>query len=275
MAVRVFCRAATTCVCLLTLLGAAACNEETGVRVTSMQFNGVKAVKPSQLKSVLSTGASSKLRGGRSATSSRAVRRRPEADRRLLPRPRVSRRADHSFDVKLSHDQNSVAIALDISEGEPVIAERVDLQGFETLPADHFLALMARLPLKSGQPLDRALLQATREAALDELKDHGYPYAIVRLAEEAGSGERRRKLKLTAEPGPVAHHGLLEIQGNSSVSDQIIRRQLSFRRGDLFRQSKLLDSQRRLYSLEVFQFANVQPVREQGNSRPRFPRASP
>ena len=64
MAVRVFCRAATTCVCLLALLGAAACKEGTGVRVTSMQFNGVKGVKPSQLKSVLSTGASSKLPWG-------------------------------------------------------------------------------------------------------------------------------------------------------------------------------------------------------------------
>ena len=78
-------------------------------------------------------------------------------------------------------------------------------------------------------------------------------------------------LKLIAEPGAVAHHGPLEIQGNSSVSDQIIRRQLSFRRGDLFRQSKLLDSQRRLYSLEVFQFANVQPVREEGEQPTEIP----
>ena len=263
MAVRVFCRAATTCVCLLALLGTAACKEGTGVRVTSMQFNGVKGVKPSQLKSVLATGAGSKLPWGEKRYFNRE---QFDADLKRIvafyhdrgyPDARIS-----SFDVKLSPDQSSVAIALDISEGEPVIAERVDLQGFETLPADHFQTLVARLPLKPGQPLDRALLQATREAALDELKDHGYPYATVRLVEEAGSGERRRTLKLIAEPGAVAYHGPLEIQGNSSVSDQIIRRQLTFRRGDLFRQSKLLESQRRLYSLEVFQFANVQPVRE-------------
>jgi outer membrane protein assembly complex protein YaeT len=48
------------------------------------------------------------------------------------------------------------------------------------------------------------------------------------------------------------------------VSDQIIRRQLTFRRGDVFSQSKLLESQRKLYALEVFQFANVQPVRDEG-----------
>jgi outer membrane protein insertion porin family len=272
MAVRVFFRAATTCVCLLTLLGAAACNEETGVRVTSMQFNGVKAVKPSQLKSVLSTGASSKLPWGEKRYFNRE---QFDADLKRIvafyhdrgfPEARIS-----SFDVKLSSDQSSVAIALDISEGQPVIAERVDLQGFEPLPADHFQALMARLPLKAGQPLDRALLQAAREAALDELKDHGYPYATVRLVEEPGSGERQRVMKLMAEPGAVAHHGPLEIQGNASVSDQIIRRQMTFRRGDLFRQSKLLESQRKLYSLEVFQFANVQPVREAGEQPTEIP----
>ena len=78
-------------------------------------------------------------------------------------------------------------------------------------------------------------------------------------------------LKLTAEPGAIAYHGPLEIQGNSSVSDQVIRRQLTFRRGDLFRQSKLLESQRRLYSLEVFQFANVQPVRAEGEQPTEIP----
>ncbi len=164
-----------------------------------------------------------------------------------------------------------MAIALNVSEGAPIIAERVDFEGFEPLPADHFRGLMARLPLKPGQPLDRALIQATREAALDELKDHGYPYATVRLAEEPGTAERTRVLKLTAVPGAIAYHGPLEIQGNSSVGDQIVRRQLTFRRGDLFRQSKLLESQRRLYSLEVFQFANVQSVREEGEQPTEIP----
>ena len=51
----------------------------------------------------------------------------------------------------------------------------------------------------------------------------------------------------------------------------IVRRQLTFRRGDLFRQSKLLESQRRLYWLEVFEFANVQPVRAEGEQPTEIP----
>ncbi len=237
-----------------------------------MKFEGVKAVKESQLKSVLATGASSKLPWGEKRYFNRE---QFDADLKRIvafyhdrgfPDARIA-----SFDAKLSADQSSVAIVLNVSEGEPIIAERVDFQGFESLPADHLEGLKARLPLKAGRPLDRALIQATREAALDELKDHGHPYATVRLADEPGSAERKRVLKLTAEPGAVAYHGPLEIQGNSSVDDQVIRRQLTFRRGDLFRQSKLLESQRRLYSLEVFQFANVQPVREESEQPTEIP----
>ena len=272
MAVRVFFRAATTCVFLLTLLGAAACKEEGGVRVSSMTFNGVKGVKESQLKSVLATGASSKLPWGEKRYFDReqfaADLRRIVAfyHDRGYPDARIS-----TFDAKLSADQTSVAITLNVVEGEPIVAERVDLTGFEPLAAERLKSLNARLPLKAGQPMDRALIQATREAALDELKDQGHPYATVRLSEEAGSDDRKRVLKLTAEPGAVAYHGALEIQGNSSVDDRIIRRQLTFRRGDLFRQSKLLESQRRLYSLEVFQFANVQPVRAEGEQPTEIP----
>ena len=64
-------------------------------------------------------------------------------------------------------------------------------------------------------------------------------------------------MTLHAEPGALAHFGPIDIQGNASVSDRIIRRQLTFRPGQLYQQSKVIDSQRRLYTLELFQFASV------------------
>ena len=266
------CRAAAGCVLLITLLGVAACREEGGVKVTSLKFEGVKAVGASQLKSVLATGASSKLPWGEKRYFSRE---QFEADLKRIvafyhdrgyPDARVA-----SFDARLSADQTSVALTVTISEGEPVVAERIEFAGFDALPPDHRHRLETALPIKPGQPLDRSLIQASREAALDELKDHGYPYASVRLSESAGSSERQYVLRLTAEPGPLARHGPIEIQGNSSVSDGVILRQLTFKPGDLFSQSKLLESQRKLYSLEVFQFANVQPVREEGAQPAHIP----
>jgi outer membrane protein assembly complex protein YaeT len=152
-----------------------------------------------------------------------------------------------------------------------VVAERVVLTGFDALPVRRRERLEARLPLKAGQPLDRALMQASRESALDLLRDSGYPYASVRLTEGKGSSERQRVLTLAAEPGPLTYHGALEIEGNSSVGDDVIQRQLTFKPGDLFRQSRILESQRKLYGLEVFQFANVEPLREEGTQATAIP----
>lgn len=272
MSARDLVRAASTCVLFVTLLGAAGCKEQGSVKVSSLKFNGLKAVKSSQLKSVLATGSSSKLPWGEKRYFNRE---QFEADLKRIvafyhdrgfPDARVA-----SFDVKLSQDQTSVDLSLTISEGEPVVTERVEFVGFEPLPADHRKNLEARLPLKLGQPMDRALIQASREAALDELRDHGYPYAAVRLTEAAGSSERQRVLTLTADSGPLARHAGVEIHGNSSVSNNVIQRQLTFKQGDIFRQSKLLESQRKLYALEVFQFANIQPVRAEGEKPVEIP----
>jgi outer membrane protein assembly factor BamA len=54
------------------------------------------------------------------------------------------------------------------------------------------------------------------------------------------------------------------VQGNTSVADNVVVRQLTFRPNRRFRLSQLQESQRRLYSLETFQFANVEPVITEG-----------
>src|SRR5689334_8353557 len=172
----------------LVAVAAASCKEEGGVKVTSFTFKGTKAVTPGQLKSVLATAASSKIPWGQKHYFSRD---QFEADLKRIvafyrdrgyPDARVT-----SFDAKLNDTQTSVAITVNISEGDPIRVERVTFVGFEPLPEQHRTALESSLPLKTGQPLDRALLQASREAALDELKDHGYPYATVKIAENPGS----------------------------------------------------------------------------------------
>ena len=96
------------------------------------------------------------------------------------------------------------------------------------------------------------------------MRDSGYPYASVRISESPGSAERQRVISLKAEPGPLTNFGPIEISGNKSVSDDVIRRQLDVSAGRLFRQSALQESQRKLYSQELFEFANVEPVRGEG-----------
>jgi outer membrane protein insertion porin family/translocation and assembly module TamA len=259
-----------SCALVLALLTTTACKEEGGVKVDSFKFNGLHAVTDGQLRSVLATTPSSSLPWG---TKHYFTREQFEADLKRIqafyldrgyPDAKVT-----SFDVQLSKDQSSVDITVNIDEGEPIRVQQIVLQGLEDLSPAVVELVRSSLPLKEGAPLDRALLQSSRETAIDALKEHGYPYASVRLAEKPGSADNQRVVTLDAAPGVLAHFGRLDIEGNSSVSDRTIRRQLAFRPGDLYQQSKVIESQRRLYTLELFQFANVKA--ETGEQTPLVP----
>ena len=248
-------------------LAGSACVEGKGaVKVSSLKFTGIKAVKEGQLKSVLATAASSKLPWGQDRYF---TRENFEADLKRIsafyrdrgfPDAKVT-----SFDVKMNDKQDAVAITVNVDEGQPILVEAIEFQGFELLPPEHLNDLKARLAVKAKAPLDRALAQASREAALDEIKDHGYPYATVRLSERPGSNERARVLTFSTEPGTLARYGEISVEGNTTVSDNVVVRQLTFRPERRYRLSQLQESQRRLYSLETFQFANVEAEIPEGS----------
>jgi outer membrane protein assembly complex protein YaeT len=248
------------------LAGLTGCIEGKGtVKVTAVKLNGVKSVKPAAIKSVLATTPSSKLPWG---ATHYFTREQFESDLKRIvafykdrgyPDAKVS-----SFDVKMNDRQDAVAVSINVDEGQPILVERIAYEGFDALPPEHLAELKGRIALKEHAPLDRALAQASRESALDEVRDHGYPYASVRLTEQPGSDEHARVLTFSATPGTQARYGDINIDGNSSVSDNVVRRQLTIRPGRLFRLSQLQESQRRLYDLETFQFANVEADVKEG-----------
>lgn len=235
-----------------------ACQEEGTIKVKSIAFSGVSAVDSGRLKAALATKESSIIPWGRKYFFDRS---RFEADVKRLeafyadrgyPGARVT-----GFDVKLNDTQDAVDLAVTIAEGEPIRVAAVEFVGFDVIPEAHLADLKKRTPLKPGQPRDRQQVVLTHEISVNELRDHGFPYAKVSTSEDGGNEAR---LTFTAEPGKTAHFGPVEIAGNKSVGENVIRRQLAYRPGDLYRRSLVQDTQRRLYRMELFQFANVESL---------------
>jgi outer membrane protein assembly factor BamA len=257
---------------LLVLIAAVigtACREEGDVRIASLDFNGVEQVDKGALTSALQTRKGSRLPWGRKRFFDRSAF---EADLKRIgafyrdrgfPDARVA-----SFDVQLSDTQEEVAITVNISEGEPVLVEAIELTGFVVLSDGDQQALQDLLPLRVGRPLDRQVALAARERALNELRDNGYPYASVTVTDYE-AGPRRRRVVFDAVPGTLAHFGPIEINGQVSVSENVIRRQLTFAPGDAFTRREMRESQRKLYGLELFEFVNIES-REEGRRRRRM-----
>ena len=255
-------RAAFLLVVVVGAICVVGCREEGDIQISSLTFAGVKQVDKDALASALQTKQGSWVPWSRKRYFDRrafeADLKRIEAfyHDRGFPDARV-----RSFDVKLNDAQDKVDVTLDINEGEAILVDSIELRGFDVIPAARQRALRESLPLLPGRPLDRQLASASRERALNALRDDGYPYAEVTLREEE-AGSRHVRLIADAVPGVLARFGEIDIRGYASVSEHVIRRQLLFEPGDRFTRRELRESQRKLYGLELFEFANVEPLEE-------------
>jgi outer membrane protein insertion porin family len=241
-------------------MASAACRETGDVEVTSITFRGANAVKADELKSVLATRESGFLPWSRKRFFDR-----PEFDRdvqrieafyadRGFPKAKVV-----NVDVALNDTQDKVAITVEVNEGEPIVVESVAFDGFNAVPADHLDRLRERLPISAGRLRDQRFILASHDMAVAELRDHGFPYGSVRMVERPGSSEMRVQIVVAADTGPQAVFGPISIEGDVSVDQDVVSRELAFKEGDLYQLSRITETQRRLYGLELFQFVNVAP----------------
>ena len=255
--------------CAAVLAATSACKTGETIAVRSLDIKGIHAVDPALLKAVLATREDPKLpllnvRLPWTKQRNFFDRNRFDADLKRVeafyadrgyPDARVT-----GFDVKLNDKHDAVDVTITVTEGEPVRIVSVDLVGFDMIPPGHFATLQREVPLHIGDPRDRQAVLAARDLALNELRDHGYPYSRVTSEEKDSPDGKQATITLIAEPGPLANFGTIEITGNASVSDTVIRRQLRYKPGDLYQRSALQETQRRLYGMALFQFVNVEAL---------------
>lgn len=245
---------------VILVVGLTACKDNESVKVRSLKFHGVSQVPEADLRAVLATKQGSRLPFSKKPGFNRAEFTRDlqrikafYADRGY-PDAKVTA-VDADFDT----DKKAVAISVTVEEGAPVIVQSVRFEGFQVLPERRQGALKRIVHVDAGAPLNRPAVRTGRDAALNELKEFGYPYADVNVREVPQENPRDVAIVYSAEPGPSAVFGPVEIRGNQSVSDDVIERTLTFKEGDPYRQSRVQSSQRRLTSLPLFQFAYVEP----------------
>jgi outer membrane protein assembly complex protein YaeT len=240
-------------------IGGAACHEESGVTVKSLTFKGNSAFDSARLKAVLATRQSGWL-----PWSAKNYFDRAEFDtdlRRLqafyvdrgYPNARVA-----GVDVDLNKTRDAVDLTINIDEGKPVLVDAVHFEGFNDLPSEVRQALND-MPLKAGQPHDRELVRASRDLGARLLRDNGYAHVAVEVVERPAAEANHLLVTLQATPGPKCYFGEIALTGLESVSENIVRRELTFLPGDLYRESDITRSQQRLTALELFQFAHIDP----------------
>ncbi len=158
-------------------------------------------------------------------------------------------------DMTGSADGRSVALRIRIDEGAPLLVEQVVIEGLDGLP-EGVTAPAQRLPIRAGQRRSTPALNATRDYIVGLLREVGFPYARVDIEEQPGTAGQVA-LVVRAIPGPETRFGALTAVGLDGLKAVVINRAVTFRAGDLYRQSEVTRSQRRLANLQAFEFVNL------------------
>jgi len=164
----------------------------------------------------------------------------------------------------LSEDGRSIRLRIVIQEGAPQRIGSVSVTGIETLPGELSNPIRSSIPaagLGPGVRRDRGQLLIARSRILGLLRDQGYPHARVEIIETA-SDATTMVVELQTVSGPETYFGAISVVGLKKLKQVVVFRAVTFDPGDLYRESDVNKSQRRLANLRAFEFVNLTPQTE-------------
>lgn len=149
---------------------------------------------------------------------------------------------------------DGVEVVFDIVEGPPTTIALLEVVQSEAVLDSSDIA--EAIPPREGEPLDLIRLDSAALRIREQLAEVGRVDAEVRdtaLVDGTGAGIAR----IDIVPGPVATLDTVEILGNESVSDRVIRTALDVRPGDVLGSDRVYGSQRNLYESNLFRLARI------------------
>jgi outer membrane protein assembly factor BamA len=160
-------------------------------------------------------------------------------------------------DTVVRRTPTDVYITFRIKEGEPIRVTRLQVLGLDTLPTVVRAQTLVDLPLQQADPFNRFIMQATADTIARRLRDRGYPSARVFTSFESNRETETAAITFEAAPGRRARIGEVSVVGTNRIDPQVVRNLLISRRGRLYSQDEMFQSQRNLYSSDLFRYATV------------------
>ncbi len=166
--------------------------------------------------------------------------------------------------VRLDSSKNTVNVLYTIREGPPLLLDSLLFEGPDGRAAVAVLPLSLqegwrdfrrRTALQQGTRLDDFRLFQLQDQTLGWVRDQGYAFAKVDARSDVDSLRNLARVTISVDPGPRGRISEIVVEGNESVSKTVVTRELPFHTGDRFSYSDLVEGQRSVFGLNLFQIA--------------------
>ncbi len=157
----------------------------------------------------------------------------------------VRSRVEHEYRGKAGH----MAVHVEIEEGAQWRVAALELEG---VSPEHEPAVRSLLLSSEGQPFSEANVAVDRENVLDYYQNNGYPDATFVWSFQPDGDARRVRLRYVISEGRRQYVRDVLISGLRTTDPDLVRERLLLKPGAPLSRWALLETQRRLYNLQIF-----------------------
>ena len=150
---------------------------------------------------------------------------------------------------------NQVAVTFTVHEGPPTLIRSIVVDRDTSLISNRTLSRAMLLHPKD--PLDLIALDSMRVLLQNELWDRGFGDGVADTSVVVDTATRLADIRIKLIPGRVTTVGTITVAGNERIDETTIRNTITFKTGDLYKQSEILESQRNLYESNLFRLAAI------------------
>jgi outer membrane protein insertion porin family len=172
---------------------------------------------------------------------------------------------DESISIASDDPDSSAIITLTINEGGRFVVSSVALDAPDSLPFYSGLVKTASR-LRAGDPVDPFKLKEIVFDLKAIFANNGYPYAQVTEIIDSSLGSARAAISFRATSGRLVRFGGILVKNLTYYSPYLARREVVFKQGELYSREKIIESQRRLYSTNLFNSVNLEIDRSRADS---------
>ena len=152
---------------------------------------------------------------------------------------------------EISPKDSSAILNLTINEGDRYIVGMVALDANDSLSFYQNLKTVAGR-LKAGDAVNPIKIKEIVFDLKTIYANHGYPYAVIEDHLDISAGPSRAVITFDASEGELVRFGDLIVTDLKMYSPYLARREVTFKKGELYSREKIIDSQKRLYSTSLF-----------------------
>ena len=168
-----------------------------------------------------------------------------------------------SAQISLSPDREGIYITVHLSEGRRFVVREVGLSGVFVVDRAELVRGMA---IRAGEYFSNARMQDTSARLTERLGEDGYAFAKVNPITELDEEKGEVAINFFIDPGQRVYVRRIEIVGNTSTQDEVLRRELRQIEGGWLSPPRLEKSRRRLQRLEYIEAAEIEQVRVPGTA---------